>query len=49
MTIDSDSHGEQGWTWSFLTGSGRRYLARFLVPVSEAVIQAQIEDDSDSE
>ena len=49
MTIDSDSHGAQGWTWSFLTGSGRRYLARFLVPVSEAVIQAQLEDDSDSE
>ena len=49
MTIDSDSHGEQGWTWRFLTGSGRRYLARFLVPVSEAVTQAQMETDSDSE
>ena len=49
MTIDSDSHGAQGWIWRYLTGGGRRYLARFLVPVSEAVIQAQIEDDSDSE
>ena len=49
MMIDADSRGEQGWTWSFLTGRGRRYLARFLVPVSDAVIQAQAEDDSDSE
>ena len=49
MTIDSDSHGAQGWTWSYLTGGGRHYLARFLVPVSEAEIQAQAAADSDSE
>ena len=47
--IDSDSHREQGWTWSYLTGRGRRYLAQFLVPISEAVIEAQAEEDSDSE
>ena len=49
LTIDSDSHGEQGWTWTYLTGRGRCYLARFLVPVSDAMIPAQVADDSDSE
>ena len=38
MIVDSDSRGEQGWIWSYLTGRGQRYLVRFLVPINEAMI-----------
>ena len=35
--VESDSRGAQSWTWAFLTGPGRCYLARFLLSVQIAV------------
>lgn len=35
--VETDSRDAQGWTRAFLTGPGRRYLARFLLSVQIAV------------
>ena len=35
-TIAVDTHGARDWTWDFLVGSGRRYLAPFLRAVRSA-------------
>ena len=46
MKINIDTQGSRGWTWSFLTGHGRHYLAHFLVPVSTTPLCKSTEDDS---
>ena len=46
IKINIDTQGSRGWTWSFLTGHGRHYLAHFLVPVSTTPLCTSTEDDS---
>lgn len=37
LEVESATRGDHSWTWDFLVGPGRRYLARFLDPVRDAI------------